>query len=130
MTQSVDRLLSGLLVLLLLLAAAGAVPGLYMAGTDLQTSGEFLDGLGTVLGLGIVGMVAVPAGAAVMAIRALHRGRSSSRAWAVVAGALGTLAVLPFGFVFPPLFAALVLPLLVVAVVVLEGRAHPLDSAV
>jgi hypothetical protein len=120
MTQSVDRLLTVLLVLLLLASAAAALPGLYLVGSDLQTSGEFLDGIGVVLGLGMVGLATVPAAAAVMAIRTLRRGRPSARRWVVGAGVLGACAVLPFGFFHQPLLAVLVLPVLLVVVAALD----------
>ena len=120
MTRSVGRLLTGLLVLLLLAAAAGAMLGLSMLGSDLQTSGEFLDGIGVVIGLVIFGLVAVPGAAAAMAIRSLRRDSPSARRWVVGAGVLGACAVLPFGFFHHPFFAVLVLPVLLVVVAVLD----------
>jgi hypothetical protein len=123
MTRSVDRLLLGLLVLLLVAAAAGALPGLYLAGSDLQASGEFLDGVGLVFGLGIVAIVAVPAATAGLTIRRLRRGRARARRWVIGTGLLGGCAVLPFGFLYQPLFAVLVLPVLLVLIALLDDGA-------
>ena len=120
MTQSAERLLTVLLVLPLVAAAAGAAPGLYMAWSDLETSGEFLDGLGAVVGLAIVGLVAVPAVVAVVALRAIGRRTASARRWAVAAGVLGMAAAVPFGFYYQPLLAVLVVPLLLVVVAFLD----------
>jgi hypothetical protein len=122
MTQSVDRLLTGLLVLLLLAASAAALSGLYLLASDLQESGEWLDGIGVVFGLGIVGIAAVPAAAAGMALRSLREGRPSARRLAIGAGALGACAVLPFGAFYRPLLAAMVLPALLVTVAALDRR--------
>lgn len=116
MNRSVDRYLAGLLVLLLLTAAAGAVPGFSLLGQDLEQSGEWLDGLGVVFGLGILTVVAVPATVALVALLRLRDRRESAWRWALAAGVLGCLAVVPFGFFSQPLFVALVVPALLVAV--------------
>jgi hypothetical protein len=122
MTRAVDRYLAGLLVLLLLAALAGAVPGLWMVGDDLRYSGEMFDGLGIALGLAALGVVAVPATVAVLALRRLWSGRPAAHRWALAAGVLGVLAVVPFGVFYHPLFALLVVPgLLAVAAIVTEA---------
>jgi hypothetical protein len=122
MTRAVDRYLAGLLVLLLLAAAAGAVPGLWLVGGDLQTSGEMFDGLGLALGLAALAVVAVPATAAVLALRRLWSGRPTAHPWALAAGVLGVLAVVPFGMFYHPLLALLVVPALLVVSAIVEAR--------
>lgn len=116
MNRSVDRYLAGLLVLLLLTAAAGALPGVSLLGQDLGQSGEWLDGVGVLFGLGILAVVAVPAAVALVALLRLRDGRDGAGRWTLAAGVLGCLAVVPFGFFSRPLFVALVVPLLLVAV--------------
>jgi hypothetical protein len=110
MTRSVDRFLVVLLVLLLVPAMAGAVLGLTLVAQDLETSGEWLDGVGLVFGLGILGLAAVPGALAVVAIRALRQNRPTGPRWAIAAGVLGCLAVLPFGFFQAGYLALLPLP--------------------
>ena len=61
--------MQALLVLTLLAAAAAGGFGLYVVAEDLGTSGEFLDGVGIVIGLGILGLAVVPFGLAAGALR-------------------------------------------------------------
>lgn len=122
MTRAVDRYLAGLLVLLLIAALAGSWPGLSLVGQDLGESGEMFDGLGLALGLAALGVVAVPATLGTVALSRLLRGRPTAHRWAMAAGVVGFLAVIPFGVFFHPLFAFLVLPaLLVVAAAVTDA---------
>lgn len=124
MNSSVDRYLTGLLVLLLLTAAAGAMPGFSLLGQDLGQSGEWLDGVGVVFGLGILAVVSVPAVVGLVALHRLWTGRETGTRWALAAGVLGCLAVVPFGVFSRPMFAAVVVPLLLVAVAVLDLRSE------
>jgi hypothetical protein len=119
--MATDRLLRGLLVLTLLVCAAGAAPGLYFIGEDAQTRGEFLDGIGIAIGLGILALVAVPAALAGWALRAslLHRSNAPGRALA--AGLAGLVLGAPFGIAYRPLLAVLIVPLLL-SVVAFEAR--------
>ncbi len=116
-----DVILAALLVLTLLAGATGAAAGLYLIGQDLEMSGEFLDGIGIVFGLMVLAIVAVPMGLAAMAIRALRNQRPNAWKWATAAGVVGLVSGIPFGMFHQPLFAVMVLPLLV-AVVAVEGR--------
>ncbi len=116
-----DTILTALLVLTLLAGGVGAVAGLSMIGQDLERSSEFLDGLGIVIGLVILGIVGVPMALAAKAIHALRRRRPNAWKWATAAGVIGLAAGIPFGMFQQSLFAVLVLPLLV-AVVAVEGR--------
>ncbi len=121
MTRPANHLLVGLLTLLLVASAAATLPGLYLIGSDLQTSGEFLDGIGVLAGLAIIGVAALPAAASGMAIRAICRG-NAARTWAVTAGALGTLTALACGFFYQPLLAVAVLPVILVMVALADTR--------
>ena len=120
-TRAVDRLLLVVLVLALLTASAGAVVGLTMIGEDLETQGEWLDGLGLMFGLAVLGVVAVPALVAGKALHDVRRGREGAWRWALAAGVVGLLAVVPFGVFAHPSFAVAVVPFLLV-VVALEAR--------
>jgi hypothetical protein len=124
-----DRILAALLGLTLLAGAVGAAGGLYMIGQDLEMSGEFLDGLGIMIGLVILGIVGAPMALAAKALHALWHQRPNAWKWATAAGLVGLVSGIPFGMFHHPLFAALVLPLLV-AVVAVEGRQPaPMKSA-
>lgn len=116
-----DAILAALLVLTLLAGGVGALAGLYLVFDDLESQGEFLDGLGIVIGLAVVAMVGVPMTLAGKAIHGLRRGRPNAWKWAVAAGVFGLLSGVPFGMFQRPLFAVLAVPLLV-AVVAVEGR--------
>lgn len=119
--RAVDRLLRGLLVVMLLACAAGAVPALIFIGSDAQASGEWLDGLGIAIGLAILAVVAVPAGLTGWALRGSLEGRSSAPAWALAAAGTGVLVGIGFGFAYRPLLAVLVVPLLL-GVVAFDAR--------
>lgn len=116
-----DVILAVLLVLTLLAGVVGAWAGLSLVFDDLETQGEFLDGIGVVIGLGVLGIVGVPAALAIKAVQAIRRGRANAWKWALAAGLVGMAAGIPFGMFHQPLFAVMVLPLLV-AVVAVEGR--------
>ncbi|QNN53258.1 hypothetical protein [Nocardioides mesophilus] len=107
---STHRTLVGLLVALLLLCAVGAVLGVLAIGSDLQQRGEFLDGLGVMIGLGLLGLVLLPASLALLTLRALRRGRPSTWLWATATGTVGGVCVLPFLLLSPLSFPLLVVP--------------------
>jgi hypothetical protein len=123
-TRQADMILTVLLLLTLLAGVVGAGAGLVSIGEDLERSGEFLDGLGVVIGLGILGIVAVPMALAAKAIHAVMHRRANAWKWATAAGVVGMAGVVPFGMFEHPLLAVLVLPLLV-AVVAVAGRERP-----
>lgn len=112
MTLAVDRYVAGLLGLMLVTAGVGAVAGLAFALEDLEQSGEMFDGLGLYLGAAVLGLVAVPAAVAVVALRRLLAGHPTADRWALTAGVLGGLAAVPFGMFHRPLLAVLVVPVL------------------
>ncbi len=122
MSLAIDRFLAGLLALLLATAGAGALAGVGFALEDLAQSGEMFDGLGLYLGVAMLVLVAVPATVAVVALRRLLAGRATARRWALAAGVLGGLAAVPFGMFYRPLFAVLVVPVLLVLSSVLARR--------
>ena len=53
-SRAVDRLLQIFLGLALVLVAGGRAFAIYLIGQDADQSGEFLDGLGVLIGLGII----------------------------------------------------------------------------
>jgi hypothetical protein len=110
--RAIDRLLRGLLVVMLLACAAGAVPALIFIDSDLEASGEWLDGLGVAIGLAILAVLAVPAGLTGWALRASFEGWSSAPAWALAAAGTGVLVGIGFGFAYRPLLAVVVVPVL------------------
>lgn len=116
-----DLVLAVLLVLTMLAGAVGLWAGLALISDDLESQGEFLDGLGLVIGLGVLALVGVPMTVAAKAVHAVRHGRVNAWKWATGAGLIGLLAGIPFGMFHQPLFAVLVLPLLV-AVVAIESR--------
>lgn len=116
-----DVILAVLLVLTLLAGVVGLWAGLALIGDDLESQGEFLDGLGVVIGLGVLALVGVPMAVAAKAVHAVRHGRANAWKWATAAGLIGLVAGIPFGMFHQPLFAVMVLPLLV-AVVAVEGR--------
>jgi hypothetical protein len=112
--RAVDRLLQTFLGLVLVLAGAGALFAMYFIAQDADQSGEFLDGLGIMIGLGILVLVGIPGGLAVVALwRSLHE-RSHAADWALAAGVLGALSACVFAFVYHPFVAALVPAVLVI----------------
>ncbi len=122
MTRSPDRLLLILLALMLVAASSGVAAGAYFVGSDLQTTGEFLDGLGIAIGLVMVVASGLPGAASALAIRAVRRRAPSAQRWSVVAGGLGTLTAVAFGLLVQPLLFLAVLPLMVIAAAVLDQR--------
>jgi hypothetical protein len=120
-TRAVDRLLQTSLVLTLLLSAAGAALALVFIGQDAGTSGEFLDGLGVVIGLVLLGVVGVPAATAGWALRRSLRGDPRAWAWAVASAALGLAAVAVLAFPVHPVSLAAV-PEVVVLVAAVAAR--------
>lgn len=118
-SRAIDRLHRLALVLALVLAAAGCVPGLYLVAQDLQTSGEFLDGVGIVFGLALLAPAVVPA---LFALRALHLlGRQPDRAWrwglaTGVTGVLSITAVSSIGLYIDAVVLTVVVPLLLIVV--------------
>lgn len=115
-TRAVDRLLQILLGLALVPVLAGAAFGLYFIGEDAGQSGEFLDGLGLMIGLGVLVLVGVPGVLAAVALTRSLRHRPHATSLALAAGVLGTLSTLVFAFVYLPCVAALVPALLVIGV--------------
>lgn len=120
-SRSIDRLLQILLVVTVLLCVAGAGLGLFFLVQDLQVSGEFLDGLGAVIGLAIMGLVGVPLALAAWALRQSFRARANAPTWAVAAAVAGALCSIPFWFSTPPLVFVLV-PLVLLGVVGHQAR--------
>ena len=116
--RAVDRLLRGLLVALLLACTAGAVPALLFIGQDMERSGEFLDGIGIVIGLAMLAVVAVPTGLAGWAMRESLRSSPKAPAWALAAAVAGALVGVGFGVGYRPALAVLVLPVLLMVVAV------------
>lgn len=127
-TPAIDRLLQALLALTLLACAAGTAVGLYVIGQDLETSGEFLDGLGVVIGLAILFLVGVPAALAGWALRLSLRRRQHAESWAIAAAVAGLVLGLPFGVGYRPLLAVLAVPLLLLVVAVEARRARPVGA--
>jgi hypothetical protein len=116
MTTATDRLLQGVLVLTLLVCGAGAVLGFYFIGQDMEAQGEFLDGIGILIGLAILFLVGAPAVLAGWALRLSVTGRRHAGRWAVAAGVTGLLLGAPFGISYRPFLAFLAAPLLLVVV--------------
>ncbi len=116
-TRAVDRLLQIFLGLALVPVLAGAAFGLYFIGEDAGQSGEFLDGLGLMIGLGVLVLVGVPGVLAAVALP----GRCGSSPHATSLRTRGRRARHPvhacvFAFVYLPCVAALVPALLVIGV--------------
>lgn len=119
--------MQALLVLTLLAAAAAGGFGLYVVAEDLGTSGEFLDGVGIVIGLGILGLAVVPFGLAAGALRTSLRQKPSAARWGIAAGLAGVVFGLPLGLLFHPVLAVLLVPALL-AVIALEARPRTVAS--
>jgi hypothetical protein len=117
-TSAVDRLLQIFLGLALVPAIAGVVLGLDFVVQDAGQNGEFLDGLGLIMGLVIMATAGVPGVLAAIALSRSLRGMPGPRSYALAAGVLGSVATLMFAFFYPPAVAALVPALLVVATAV------------
>ena len=120
-TRTVDRLLQVFLGLTLAQVAIGAVFGLVFIGQDAGESGEFLDGLGTLVGLAILALVGVPGVVAAVALSRSLRGRPNAANLALVASVLGICSTSVFVFAYQPLVAALV-PVVLVFFVALHAR--------
>jgi hypothetical protein len=119
--RAVDRLLQTFLGLVLVLVAVGALSATYFIAQDAEQSGEFLDGLGVMVGLGILVLVGIPGIVAVVALRRSLKQQSHAADWALAAGVLGVLSAGVFAFVYHPLTAALV-PAVLVAVAATAAR--------
>lgn len=123
-TSAQERLLRLALGLFLLACLPGVGLGLWMAGADLSQQGEWLDGVGTLFGLTLVAVVALPVLLGALALhRSLHHRPDAAlfAAGAAVAGLLvvGGLTVLDVALL--P-FAAAPLLLAVVAATSLPRR--------
>jgi hypothetical protein len=112
--RAVDRLLQTILGLVLVLAAAGVLFAMYFIAQDADQSGEFLDGLGIMIGLGILVLVGIPGAVAVVALLRSLKQQSHAADWALAAGVLGGLSACVFAFVYHPFAAALVPAVLLV----------------
>jgi zinc transporter ZupT len=121
-TRAVDRLLQIFLGLALVPVLTGVAFGLFFIGQDAEQSGEFLDGLGFMIGLGVLVLVGVPGVLVAVALARSLRHRSNATSLALAAGLLGSLSTLVFAFVYPPCVAALVPALLVTGVAVAARR--------
>src|SRR6476620_2067344 len=104
--RAVDRLLQTFLALALALVLAGVLFGLSFIGQDAGQSGEFLDGVGILVGLAVLVLVGVPGALALVALRRSLKGRSHAADWALAAGLLGALSAGVFAFVYHPFVAA------------------------
>ncbi len=119
--RAVDRLLQTFLGLALALVLAGLLFGLYFIGEDAGQSGEFLDGLGTMVGLAVLVLVGVPGALASVALRRSLKRQSHAADWALAAGLLGALSAGVFAFVYHP-FAAAFVPALLLTVAATAAR--------
>jgi hypothetical protein len=123
-TSAHERLLRLALGIFLLSCLPGLGLGLWMAGDDLRQQGEWLDGVGTLFGLALVAVVALPVLLAVLALHRSLRHRPDAVLFAAGAAAIGLLVVGGLTVldveVLP--FAAAPLLLGVVAVTALPGR--------
>jgi len=119
--RAVDRLLQTFLGLVLVLVGAGALVAMFFIAQDADQSGEFLDGLGIVIGLGILVLVGIPGALAVVALWRSLQQRSHAADWALAAGVLGVLSACFFAFVYHP-FAAALLPAVLVTVAATAAR--------
>src|SRR6476619_3491362 len=119
--RAVDRLLQTFLGLALALVLAGVLFGLYFIGADVGQSGEFLDGLGILVGLAVLVLVGVPGALAAVALRRSLQRQSHAADWALAAGLLGALSAGVFAFVYHPFVAAFV-PALLLTVAAAAAR--------
>ena len=119
--RAVDRLLQTFLGLVLVLVGAGALLAVYFIAQDADQSGEFLDGLGVLIGLAILVLVGIPGAVAVVALRRSLKQQSHAADWALAAGVVGALSACVFAFVHHP-FAAALVPAVLVAVVATAAR--------
>src|SRR5690349_12593613 len=85
-TRTTDIALLASLATGLVAAAAAASVALYMIGDDASQSGEFLDGVGLVIGGGLLVLVGVPAGLAARAGQLVLARRPRATAFALAAG--------------------------------------------
>ena len=124
-TSALDRALQTFLGLSLVLAVAGAAFGLLFIGQDAGQSGEFLDGVGVMIGVAVLLLVGVPAVIAGLALRRSLRRQSHAHVLALVSGLVGLGSVAVFAVVYHP-FAAAAVPLLMVTglavMALVEGR--------
>jgi hypothetical protein len=119
--RAVDRLLQTFLGLVLVLVLAGVLFGLYFVGEDAGQSGEFLDGVGIMVGLAVLVLVGVPGALASVALRRSLKQQSHAADWALAAGLLGALSAGVLAFVYHPFVAALV-PALLLTVAATAAR--------
>ena len=119
--RAVDRLLQTFLGLVLVLVGAGALFAIYFIAQDADQSGEFLDGLGILIGLGIIVLVGIPGALAVVALWRSLQQQSHAADWALAAGVLGVLSACVFAFVYHP-FAAALVPAVLVTVAAAAAR--------
>ena len=119
--RAVDRLLQTFLGLVLLLVGAGTLLAIYFIAQDTDQSGEFLDGLGIMIGLGILVLVGIPGALAVVALWRSLQQQSHAADWALAAGVLGVLSACVFAFVYHPFVAAFV-PALLLTVAATAAR--------
>ena len=122
--RAVDRLLQTFLGLVLVLVGAGALFASYFIAQDADQSGEFLDGVGVLVGLAILVLVGVPGTVAAVALWRSLRKRSHAADWALAAGVLGVLSAGVFTFVYHP-FALALLPAVLVTVAATAARKDP-----
>lgn len=119
--RAVDRLLQTFLGLVLVLVGAGALFAIYFIAQDADQSGEFLDGLGILVGLAVLVLVGVPGALAFVALRRSFKRQSHAADWALAAGVLGVLSACVFAFVYHP-FAAALVPAVLVTVTAAAAR--------
>lgn len=120
--HALERMLAVVLVATLVAASAGALTGLAFIGEDLEQQGEWLDGVGVLIGLAVLGVVVAPGAVAGKALHAVLRRGVRAWRWALAAGIVGVLVVVPFGVFWHPAFLVAVVPLLVIVVAVQASR--------
>src|SRR6478672_4755576 len=100
--RAVDRLLQTFLGLVLALVVAGLLFAFAFIGQDAARSGEFLDGVGIMVGLAVLVLVGVPGAVAAVALRRSLRQQRHAADWALAAGLLGVLSAVVLAFVHHP----------------------------
>lgn len=119
--RAVDRLLQTFLALVLALVVAGVLVAFAFIGQDAAQSGEFLDGVGIMIGLAGLVLVGVPGAVAVVALRRSLLQQPHAADWALASGLLGALSAGVLAFVHHP-FAAAFAPALLLTVAAAAAR--------
>jgi hypothetical protein len=113
MTTATDRLLRAVLVLGLAATLPGLWLGLFMISNDLDATGEWLDGVGLLIGLVVLAALLLPGGLAAWALRRSVQERRDAPAWALAAALTGLASAGVFAWNDPHLLPFGAAPLLV-----------------